>query len=336
MKIHIEEPNRAGKPYNFLGDKHRLATMTSVRLIDDETFVACHLAGERMMAYRIDRARGSAERVSDIETTFRGQPTITDLLDHDGAGLLVASNFDGRSCSLYRFDDHGLRHVRDLGLPGKSGRCHAARFHGRDRVCLGTRKHDLYFLSVDDGSILSRLRLPWHPKDFCFLEDGLMMVAFAVRSPNAEPKPTFSSGLMLLRLAPGLDDYEVIDTLFVRPAAFDAVVRDGDSGVFYVTDQHRDRVLLARTDGRSVEWLGEVTGFDFPHGIDVQGDLLAVTNYGDSTVALLDKTTLSIELVSGRTGHTEPGPGRGARPLLGALIPRMPGLRALRRVVRGT
>jgi hypothetical protein len=331
MKILVDEPNRAKKPRYFLGNTTRLATMTSVRFIDDSTLVACHLVGEKMLAYKFDAKEESYRVICSIPTCYNSMPTITDLLDYDGKRFLVASNFDGRSGSLYSFENGRLAFEKDLVLPENTGNCHAARFLGAATICLGTNTNELFFLDCPAGSIISRLQLPFHPKDFCFLPDNLMMVLFAIRSPSKSAKPVFASGLQLLRLEAGLKGYTVLRTHYFKPAAFDAIIQDQETGIFYFTDQHSDRVILARLNGIKIDVMGELRGFDFPHGVDVNEHYLAVTNYGDSSIDFIEKSQMHVLPINGYSGRLRPYTASELEQSVILGLKKVPGLLAFKR-----
>ena len=64
-----------------------------------------------------------------------------------------------------------------------------------------------------------------------------------------------------------------------------------------MTDQFGCRVVAFRIIKGKVP-LGEYRGFDFPHGADISQSILATTNYGDSSLNLLDIEKAMLELIS--------------------------------------
>ncbi|MDZ7736246.1 MAG: hypothetical protein U5P41_09205 [Gammaproteobacteria bacterium] len=57
-------------------------------------------------------------------------------------------------------------------------------------------------------------------------------------------------------------------------------------GVFYATDQYYSKVINYRIERDRIKQVGEMIGYDFPHGLDIRDDLLAVSNYGDNSVVI--------------------------------------------------
>lgn len=51
-----------------------------------------------------------------------------------------------------------------------------------------------------------------------------------------------------------------------------------------MTDQFNNAVLVC--DETDLDVMEKYEGFDFPHGIDVAGNMLAVSNYGSNTIEI--------------------------------------------------
>jgi hypothetical protein len=52
--------------------------------------------------------------------------------------------------------------------------------------------------------------------------------------------------------------------------------------------------------------IGEYVGFNFPHGIDVIKNTLAVTNYGDGSIIFIDTNSSTIKPTTGLSSRTRP------------------------------
>jgi hypothetical protein len=52
----------------------------------------------------------------------------------------------------------------------------------------------------------------------------------------------------------------------------------------YITDQYNNYVLVLTPN--SLETVAKLGGYEFPHGIDIRRDLIAITNYGTSSLSL--------------------------------------------------
>jgi len=84
MLIKLEDINSAGLSELFVGPRKRLATCTSVKLLNHRRLVACSLAGQRMYLIGFDLGSGDHEIECCIPTRFGGKDVSTDLLDFDG------------------------------------------------------------------------------------------------------------------------------------------------------------------------------------------------------------------------------------------------------------
>tara|TARA_B110000908_G_scaffold111054_1_gene130263 strand:- start:1782 stop:2783 length:1002 start_codon:yes stop_codon:yes gene_type:complete len=297
--IHIDEPNRADKAKYFVGGKERLATMTSVFFIDDSRVVAAHLVGETMHLIECNPEQKSHRFIDTIDTTYNEHGTITDLIDYDGNNKILTSNFDDRSGSLYSLEGSKLRYLKDIPLPITAGNCHGARFYTSDIACLSTNQNDIYFVDIKTCSVISKLEMPYQIKDFCFIDSSTMVAAFAIKSPSSGKMPAYASGLLYFSFDLEDSSYKLIDRWFLKPCAFDALCFDKDSGKIYITDQYGDRVVVIEIKEGSIDIVGEYEGFDFPHGIDVREGLLAVTNYGDSTIEFMDTSSSLVTPITG-------------------------------------
>lgn len=286
--IYIDEPNRADKARYFVGDRDRLATMTSVCFIDECRIVATHLVGETMHSIEYNLEQKRYRLIDAIETSYNNRATITDLIDYDGENKILTSNFDDRSGSLYSLEGSKLRYIKDLPLPNTAGNCHGARFYNSDIACLTTNHNDIYFIDIKTCSIISKLEMPFHIKDVCFIDSTKMIACFTLKSPTAQKMPTYASGLLYFSFDVANSSYSVIDRWFLRPCAFDALCFDRNSGKLYITDQWGDRVIVIELRDDRIAIIGEYGGFSFPHGVDVREGKLAVTNYGSSSIVFID------------------------------------------------
>jgi hypothetical protein len=66
----------------------------------------------------------------------------------------------------------------------------------------------------------------------------------------------------------------------------DALAMEGNRA--YVTVQDRNCVEVFDFDGERFKQHATIEGFNFPHGCDVLDGFLAVSNYGDNTITLID------------------------------------------------
>lgn len=300
LNIIIEEPNRAKKSHFYVGGNARLATLTGVCFSSANHLITAHLVGECLHSIEIDFDEKKSRVVSTIESSFEGANTIVDLIEFDGSNRIIASNFDACSSTLYELSDNKIKHIKDIKLPDGKGNCHGASFFDEEVICLSTNKNYLFFINICTNEILAEFKLPYHIKDISTYRPGELLLCFSIASPSREIKPTYGSGLYYVSVNIEKNKLSIIDKHYFWPAAFDAICRDKVTNVFYVTDQYGCRVISFNLQKGKIAILGEYRGFDFPHGIDINQSILAVTNYGNSSLDLLDIENTSLEKLSGK------------------------------------
>jgi len=303
LNIIIEEPNRAKKSTFYVGSKSRLATLTGVCFTSSDHLITAHLVGECLHCIEFDFDDKKSRVLSTIESTFDGANTIVDLIKFDGSKRIIASNFDAGSATLYELFDDKIKHLTDITLPEGKGNCHGVSFFNEEIVCLSTNKNYLFFINTHTGKILAEFRLPYHIKDICTYKQNELLLCFAIKSPSSQIKPTYGSGVYYIHVDLERNKLSIVDKRYFWPAAFDAICKDKTTNVFYVTDQYGCRVISFKLSKGKIAPLGEYRGFDFPHGIDINKSLLAITNYGNTSLDLLNIDKASLESISGK--HTK-------------------------------
>ena len=303
-------PNRTNKPHYFLGERSRLATMTAVAWISPTRMVAGHLCAAMLLLLGRDDPNSPWRELDRIDNTFAGEMTIVDLLSINSDGMIVCSNFDAGSGTLYRVQDDRLRWVLDLPLPEGAGHCHGASFYDDATVCLQTDRKHCFFLDAQDGTVLSAAKFPHHVKDMVFLDAEHALAACALGSPSPEIANTYASCLLYVRFNQARTDFKVLDKLYWKPAAFDAIAYTPNTRRFYIADQFGSRVLVGELVNGGLRPLGQWGGLNMVHGIHVLADEIAVTTYGDSTVEIFDLSTPVEPLSETWTGRFRPWTAR--------------------------
>jgi hypothetical protein len=306
MDIFIEQPNRTKQHNLFIGEKSRLSTMTSVCFTKKNHLISAHYSGAKMLNIECHFQQKTHQIMGDVDTTFDSKLTVTDLIDFDGNNRLLTSNFDARSGSLYGLKGTELYHIKDFPLPQDGGNCHGARFYDANTICLSTNKHFLFFIDIESSLIVAKVPTPYFLKDVCFIDSNKILAPFAVRSPSKNQQPTYSSGLLYASIDLTNSRCTIINKIFFMPAAFDAICYEQHRGMFYITDQGRDRIIAAKINNNKIQIAGEYKGFDFPHGIDVKENMIVYTNYGNSMIGFKNTDTEQLFPISGLTSRWRP------------------------------
>lgn len=293
LAIKLEDVNRTTHGPLFLGARSRLATATAVCLLDAQRLVVASLVARRLYLVDFDLDAGTWQVVHELPTTFQGEEVTVDLIDHDGHGAIVTSNCENDSISYYRLAGDRLEHVRDLPLDDPQARfCHGVRFvpPAGELICATCIHGDraVYFLSRATGELVYGFSHgDWVPRDACFASERRLIVPYSLSHPSSTPDDTFREvEICLFDLDIAGGQHALLDSVLLPDAQADGCVyRDGR---VYVTDQVGDSVIVLQVDGDRLAYSHELSGYNFPHGVDMLPDpgLLAVTNYGDNTVVV--------------------------------------------------
>jgi hypothetical protein len=289
MVIKMEDINNSDMPVQFIGGRSRLSSCTSVKLVDSQRLVACNLAGQRMYLIRYDLARGYHEIQDCIPTQFADKHVRTDLLDGDNRGRFATSNCEHGSVTIYRLNDNRLEFEKDLPIPEeRPGFCHGIRFvpPDGDIICATTTMEGtwVYFLDTETGEIIFKFRDDgWRPKDICILDNARIVVIYSRGTPSYTEAAPYDSKLSLIALDLNTKQHRVISDLMIK-GHVDCCCRLGER--IYITNGSRDCVMTFRLEGNTVALDYELSGYHFPHGIDMLPGVMAVTNYGSNTIVL--------------------------------------------------
>lgn len=312
----LERPAAAALvPYRVAG-RERLATCSGV-----SWFRGCHLAvvnlyGGHLRIYRFEPERlerGEPARLRLLHERSEGISCPEDVaVSPDGRLLAITHSLSERNrVSLHRIDPESLEPGPAFETMGSGQTCHGACFSPDSRYLAFTEVGGAGAVEVVDVTSsparrTCRLenRLPaTRPKSVCFTRDGQYVAMAHSSLAQANPSSTtFSGRLAIHRFDAGTGVIEEGCETFVSGAAIGAVeivsfLAGGDGAAYRLvaTDQAADRVseFIFDPQSRGLRASGrQVHGLCFPHGVDVSadGDLLAVTNYGDDSLRVLRLT----------------------------------------------
>lgn len=291
MIIRLEDiDERKGYPL-YVGNRSRLATATGVALLDSARLVVTSFTGHRMYLVRFDFSQGTHQILSCIRTEYSGDEIRTDLIDFDGRDRIVTSNCEFNSVSLYRVAKDRLLHVKDVPIRDTSAKfCHGARFvpGETDIVCAScTGSQNIYFITSTTSEILFQFGLgEWRPHDICFVDDKRMIVVCTKGHPTKLPGPSYEAKVLLVEFDLNNRVHQVIGGTVFQKAHMDCC--HYHAGRLYINNQMQDTVVVCKLVGDQINFELEISGYSFPHGLDLLSDtnLLAVTNYGTNTIVL--------------------------------------------------
>jgi len=276
-----EEPNRAAvSPLHIGARGQRESTITGVAWLDDTRFVANHRNGKRVALFDL-RARQNPVAMAAL-------PNLTDSVHirHVAAETweLVTSDCWEGAYTRLQLTLSATPEFELLETVWKNNRtfCHGATFGPDGRLWLAMNTGLRPRIEIAGGRSWT-LPEPWGCRSVCF--DGASGRAYAVacsNNPKREAYAEVAASVWML----DADQDEWTPQLLMKKTHTDAGAIY--KGRIWINDQHGDQVLgldLARRE-KPIVLKGE---FSFPHGIAISpAGVLAVTNYGTSSITLID------------------------------------------------
>ncbi len=310
--IRWEEPNRRNTPPLHIASRGtRISTLTGVTWLDESRFVVNHRSGERVALFDL-RCGESPVAVGEL-------PHLTDgisahrLSEHEweiavsGCWDAVHSRLVLRTKPAPSFSLLETRPAADRTF------CHGLRYDPEGRIWLALSTGEDPRIEIDREGRCWRLPAPWGARDVCFDPDSGAAWAVAVSNvPQLSAYRETAVGVWVMGAG---------DSTFALVRTFEGLHADAcrvHSGRLWFACQRNDRVLGFELSGREPDLVLQGLDLDFPHGVDVSPTgMLAVTNYGTSTVTLVD-----LGLVGSRelTPGTEVDGVTAGRPPEGPLV----------------
>lgn len=297
VSIAFEFPTTKEPHYATVKNKTRNSGLTSVCFADDHRLVAADF--NEQMLYLVNINGDKIDFVASHPTQISDGTTVqTDLMDvHDDR--LAVTNFYQGSVSFYRFTKNMIQFESELNLNPHSG-LHGVRFvpGSPDLVWLTYcnpkfRRHQI--VDVAARSVLHDFEVDQQCQDVAFV--GNFAVVFARTNHikrGTEKVPLLSRRRRMFATA---YVYRLPMNLRTSPPEFvsrwkgnghiDATKGSGNR--IYAANQYLDRIDVFELSHDGLLALNsKIKGLKMPHGIDVRGGKLAVTNYGDQTLRILD------------------------------------------------
>lgn len=269
---------------HFIGDHARHSNLTSAQFLSDDLLACGSFDGRRIDLISINKDSGTLKRLHSAPGTYRGKRVQNDLLGASASGEFFAtSNFHSGSSTLYSHDGEKIFHVRDF--PNRlKGYVHGVRFYN-DRVlaltaCSGPM--GVHFFDIESGAHLLAIKIARKCQDIIFLSPTRMLVLAVTGHPQFKSFPIYDSEIWVVDFDLKTGKHEIRGGRRYGKTHYDAgAVHEG---TLFITDQYNNRLQMV--DIETLEKVGHFAGYDFPHGLDIRNGLMAVTNYGTSTLTL--------------------------------------------------
>ena len=278
------EPNRANTPPLHIASRgDRYSTLTGVCWLDEFRFLVNHRSGLRLALFDL---RIGGEPVAKIEIPHLTDDVAAKLVGDDCWEVGVTGCWDA-SYSLFHLDAKKPQFslVRTCPASGRNF-CHGSAYDAFGNLCLAFSTGQTPRIQIAEK--LFQLPPPWGPRGTCYdAERGIYYAVAVSNDPKRQSYKETSTSIWSYRPADGkwvglikLDD--------VHSDACD-VYKDR----LWISDQKGDRVIGVCLKRQHPPINIRSGQFSFPHGLAIsKNGLLAVTNYGSSSVTFLDISAL--------------------------------------------
>jgi hypothetical protein len=287
MQIHLPEPLNELAQTLYFGTRTRYATMTDVSFVSDTRIVAAHRYGRKLHVIDIDLPTGSHTIISsyDLHAMQEGihQPEMLEIVgnqvfmicyspmlfifDLSSSGILTkVASFQLNSV---RTPYHGIQHHNGFLYLTPSNKS-----HGDDRIVK---------FKIADNSIDYAKSFGIRIKDIGFCESGDVILIGNYKGKKAmiDPGSTFNATIRVCN-----SQFEETDRREFPLTHFDAVAVRGNDFYATASDMEGGWIYCGTVKDGKIETLDKQGVSDFPHGINILGDILAYTSYATSSIYL--------------------------------------------------
>lgn len=259
----------------YVGERQRYATATDVKFIDDKFLLAAQLLNQTL--YLIDYSNGF-EIIDSIKVNFR-----PDLIDYKN-NLIVTSNQTDKGSvnggiSLYEIKENKLLLIKDFVIDNVQG--HGCKIIDNENILFSSISEltlGIFNLNIKTGEYYKIYTGEKFIRDMDFKDEYLFIIS-APGSPVTTPNRGSKNKITCLNYK----TLEVMSEIYYGKQA-DSIVIKGD--LCFLSSQITDEVFCFKINDINLDYFGKIEGFDFPHGLDIYNDLIAVSNYGDNSIQI--------------------------------------------------
>ena len=279
-----EEPNRAETPPLHIADSgERYSTLTGVWWLDNDSLIVDHRSGLRMAVFQLKDFEkpvwiGEIEHLTDDIAAKKVNDNIWEIAV-SGCWDCIASTYqlvkdpskNQYSANVLKVEQHSRKDF-----------CHGVAYDHKDQLCwsIHTGKNP----RIKIGEDFYKLPAPWGARDICYDAARKRYISVAV-SANPSKKSYTGATTTIWVLPENANKWECISA--IDNLHSDAV--DVWNDQIWIPDQLSDRLLALDAESGDIISIFGGDCFDFPHGLGISPEgKIAVTNYGSSSVVVLD------------------------------------------------
>ncbi len=288
----VEEPHLV-----TIKDKTRNSGLTSVNFVDD-TRMICADFNDKLI-YLTVLKNGALEIINTHPTVISdGSCVQTDLIDFQD-NLIVVSNFYQGSVGIYRLTDNEISFEQELDLNNYKG-LHGVRFIPGHPGLLwlaycGAKNKCHQIVDWQSKTVIHQIDTDQQCQDIAFINGYAVVFArtdhikVGTASARILSKQWWMFATAYVYKVP--EDLRLTEPVFISrwkgKGHLDAC--KAYDGEIYAANQYLDRVdVFSLSDDGRLSLSRSIEGMGMPHGLDVRNNKLAVTNYGDQTLRIMD------------------------------------------------
>ena len=284
-----EEPNRANShPLHIGRSGQRFSTLTGVWWLDDQTVIVNHRSGLRMAVFELDRFE---QPVWVTEIPHLTDDIAAKRVDDSTWEVAVSGCFDNiyTRCEVQKdasSNDPYKARILDVLEHTQRDFSHGVAYDHKGQLCYGIHFGSDPRLAI--GAETYRLPVPWGVRDVCYDRFQNRYIAVAVSSnPQRKSYGGVKTGLWVFSESdPKWKCLGIYDNIHS-----DAV--DVWQECIWIPDQVGNQLIAIDAKTGAMRGIYDGQCLDFPHGLGISTNgKIAVTNYGSSSVAILDPEKL--------------------------------------------
>lgn len=283
--ISWEEPNRAATPpLHIAGSGERYSTLTGVCWLDEHRFVVNHRSGLKVALFDVRRG--------DAPIATADLPCLTDdiaakRIDEHTWEVAMSGCWE-RDCLLYRLIADARPRFEFVAERPQTVRTfsHGVAYDPDGQLCLAFSTGEQPRIEIGGRTVL--LPKPWGARNVCV--DQASGALYAVAVSNTPKRSAYRvTATSLWSSADVGQSWECLGII----ANVHSDACQVHAGKIWFGDQVDNRVLGFDLVRRTVDSIIRGGAINFPHGLSIsRTGVLAVTNYGSSTITLLDLETM--------------------------------------------
>ena len=277
------EPNRGKTPPLHIASRgDRYSTVTGVAWLRDMGFVAVHRNGMKLAYFDL---RAGDEPVAMIDLPCQTDDIAVKQLTDVDFEIAVSGCWNcayvQMRLSLHEGAPPEFIETQVVKFDERTF-CHGVEYAPDGRLWLAFSTGENPRIQVDE--LFWHLPEPWGARDICFNHATGEVYALAVSS-NPKLQAYGEVETSVWQLSKDKNDWRLIWKMGHVHADACRIRKD----TIWFTDQLNDRIIGVDLTGRKQAQAIESKNLDFPHGLCISSKgMMAVTNYGDSSVALFD------------------------------------------------